>query len=113
MSNTRRARPRRLSRFHDAFDDEIAVLCGWADIDHVEEAKRQTHDGLIAMLGDRRRGGVSWRIIDNVAGALDLITKMREGADESHLEQYDQLESLLTQHGGVLVVATAPGRRAP
>lgn len=111
MSNTRRARPRRYGgRYHDLFDEHIAVLCGWSDVEHVEEAKRKTHDTLIRMLGDNRTGSVSWRLIDDVPAALAQLERMREGADEPHMELYDRLEALLREHGDVLVIATAPGR---
>lgn len=111
MSNTRRARPRRHSRFHDMFDEQIAAITGWCDgPEKLEECKKQTHDAVISMLGDRRSGGVSWKIVDVVDSALELLEKMRDGASEAHLEVYDHCAGLLREHGGILVIATAPGR---
>lgn len=115
MSNTRHAR-RRLNGHPLASaarllgEEQIGVIVGWCDVDHVEEAKKQTHDTLIELMGDTRTGGVSWRLIDDPLLALSQLDAMREGADEPHIELYDKVAGFIREHGGVLVIATAPGR---
>lgn len=44
--------------------NEFGAQWGFCDPDPqtVEECMQQTHDKLIANLGDRRRSGVSWKI---------------------------------------------------
>lgn len=73
-------------------------------LDAVDEARRVTHDQLIAMMGDRRLGGVTWRTAsgeqarDIVSAAMDF--EPRWAGCLRKLEEWPE---------AVLVVATAPG----
>lgn len=113
MSNTRRvhrANGHRHGRAAHNPDEEVGVVVGWSDNDHVEMGKQQTHDTLIELMGPARTGGVTWRIVKGAERALPVLERLREGADAAHLALYDQLAALLTDHDGVLIIATAPGR---
>lgn len=124
MSNTRRARPRyarnaRAERhlssvpfkgLPDLSAEELGVVIGWADNAHVEGAKTQTHDTLIELMGEARTGGVRWYLIDDALAALAQLDRMRPGASPELLEVYDHVAGLVRELGGVLVIATAPGK---
>lgn len=87
------------------------VNAGWcANDDNLEEAKRLSHDYVIAGLGRNRTSGVSW-IIEQGDAALDVVERMRQDATPEELDHYDKLDELLRDHGGYLVVAMANGRR--
>lgn len=97
---------------------EVATVAGWCLDDHLEEAKRATHDTLIEMLGDQRRSGVRWHVSNVRQGALRVVYKMIEecradgvGDDEPILQHYIKIRDMLTLHGGMLVVAMAEGTR--
>lgn len=121
MSNRRKVRPARpfpLARPGE--DIEIAFMPG-ATI-HTEEAiaamRKQTHDGLIEMLGQRRRSGVRWRHIHVRAESERFLDDMY--GDRTDLAWgTDQYRAFLSQYGdeSVLVVAECdairPIRRAP
>lgn len=49
-----------------------AVALDGTDEEAIEEAKQQTHDSLIKMLGPRRRSGVSWLLFSRVEGLQKL-----------------------------------------
>lgn len=104
MGASRRFRPRR----HP--EDEVGILAGWArDEAAIEDAKRQTHDRLIAQMGARRTGGVGWRIYTG-APAIDTVDRFLADGDDP---AWSELRRALTDEPeSFLVVATAPGRRA-
>lgn len=107
MSNSRRSRPVRYRRTEPS-NEMVSVITAWCDgPDMLEDCKKESHDRLIALLGDRRTSGVSWRILDNVDKALEVLERMREGASQANLDVYGHVEGLLREHGGILVIAMA------
>lgn len=98
------------------------------DDEAIESAKQLTHDGIIDMLGDRRRSGVRWRIFANdgdALAALDVLegpsvhtevdatvprpvnprTEVTRGHG-SRADQYEQTRQFIIDHpGGALIVA--------
>lgn len=88
-------------------DAEYATLVAWcAAKSDLAEARRQTHDTLIAMLGDRRRGGVRWQQHTG-ADAVRALGIMREGATGELADHYRRVAGHLREYGGWLVVAMA------
>lgn len=107
----RRPRPRAQRRARHEAGDSHGVVVGWAMPDHLDEAKQQTHDTLIALMGTTRTGGVTWRFFEG-AGALKMIEKfVAMERDLVMLLHYRQIEKHLRGRGGVMVMATAPGSR--
>lgn len=109
----RRPRPRAARRARHENDPNAShgVVVGWAMPDMLEEAKQQTHDTLIALMGPTRTGGVTWRFFEG-AGALKMIEKfVAAERDLVMLLHYRQIERHLRARGGVMVMATAPGSR--
>lgn len=92
--------------------ENSATVMGWcADEDSLDQAKKSTHDILIGLLGDRRRGGVSW-IIESGTPAAEVVSKFIEsgwedGGDYRELTHYRQVKAHLREHGGFVVVAVA------
>lgn len=73
------------------------------DRDDLASVKQQTHDNVIAQLGDARTGPVSWRIIPAPRAVRFLNDNRR------HLGPVDDLVRFLRRHpGGQLVIASAP-----
>lgn len=54
----------------------VCMTYAMAGPDDIEEAKQATHDRLVEQLGDRRQGGVYWRIIPphEVPGVLRQLS---------------------------------------
>lgn len=87
---------------------EIAIVAAWcADETDLTEAKQVSHDQVIARLGDARTGGVRWSISTG-ADALERLTILEREGGEGPLTE---LRTRLIDHGGILVLAMAPGRR--
>lgn len=91
-------------------DPNVGVVVGWCAPDSVDECKQQTHDVLLELMGDRRAGGVVWKIFEGVV-AREVIKKMEldswgEG-DTVNAAYYAQINFRLGVAGGLLVVATA------
>ena len=77
MSNGRRYR----RRHHEHIEVAARIACTTTDnAEDLEQAKRVSHDALIATLGPARRSGVSWHIIgpDDRAEALDALSASGE-----------------------------------
>lgn len=95
-------------------DDNIAVVMGWAASKReLESVKRATHDTVIALLGARRRSGVTWRIFKGTE-ALGVLERMRgipDGLTAELDDEYAQLQIRLSTRGGFLVAAEADGDR--
>jgi hypothetical protein len=109
MSNRRKvraARPFPLTRPGEEI--EVAFIPG-ATINTAEAIaamQKQTHDGLIEMLGRRRRSGVSWRHVHGRAEGERFLDDMY--GDRPDLAWgTDQYRAFLAEHGdeAVLVVA--------
>ena len=93
------------------------VVLAWCaiDPDSVEETKRTTHDAIVHLMGDRRSGPVQWRVLDPDEGNLALDAMIENpGVDpltDELFNYYRQLRGCLREHGGFLIVASAPGRK--
>lgn len=100
---------------HQLADDEVvAIQLAWArDLDAVAQARQDSHDRLIEGMGPARTGGVSWRQLSTRSDALSFLERMAAGADPEALAYYLDLRELVVRHGGILVVASAPGRPPP
>lgn len=72
----------------------------------VEEAKRQTHDLLIADLGSARRSGVWWWVVgpENPERFVMLEQLVGAGVDRDEMRR-------LMEEGDTLVCAAAWGQR--
>ncbi len=112
MSNRAHARPARpFTPPRPGEDVGYSVLAGWcAGEGDLEEAKRATHDALLELMGDRRRGGVQWRICPAGEKADAAMAMLWEGGVAPELsDHYRRLEGHLREYGGILVVAMAKG----
>lgn len=92
---------------------EYGMVAGWcAGTGELDAAKQATHDAVIEMLGDRRLGGVTWRIFDGpdeCNGALDqLQARAAQGPEADH---YRRLRAMVREYGGFIVMAFALGDR--
>lgn len=88
-----------------------AIHVGWCDgsDEKLEIAKRFGHDFVIEQLGDRRLGGVIWRLFQG-DGALKTIDMLTSSTQSTRLrESYSRIRVLLTTEGGMLVISSAPG----
>lgn len=113
MSNARAFRRRRELGPHGRSDAiQTAWIPAWASTDEgaLEEAKKRTHDDLIAMLGDRRRSGVSWAIHEGDAAEKALGALWKDAAPEMG-DYLREIRRHLRQYGGFFVVAMAKGVR--
>ncbi len=95
-------------------DDGFGVMVGWcATESDLEEAKQQTHDGLIKLMADRRRGGVHWRICQaGTDQAREALAKLFDGADVELADYYRQIAGMMREYGGFMVIALAEGTMA-
>lgn len=107
----RRRRARRTDPFGGGHNDDIGVQLAWSpDAEHLDEAKRRTHDALIRMMGSARSGGVRWSIT-TVPAALKNLQLLDEDASDEWQEKVGRpIRERLEEHGGFLVAAMAPGR---
>lgn len=98
-------------------DGDYGIQPGWfAGPDHLEEAKRLSHDLLIESMGDRRTGPVQWLIWEGEAAKATLAKLRNEWRDGQPLtadeaETFRQLAAHFREYGGCLIVAMAEGRR--
>lgn len=113
-TSAHRAERRRAERAHAKrrrmHDEHCGVLFGWcATKDDLPDARRQTHDLLIKLMGARRTGPVSWVwwTGDEAHQALDRAAEGELRTE--HLANYRQLRAHLREWGGYIVLATAPG----
>lgn len=113
MSHGRRIRRKLQKQVVMAHDTWSA--CTWAataslDLVELEEAKRATHDALIAQLGGRRRSGIKWWILTGPErlAALDKFLEDRQPGEPDHgdLRRY-----CVENPSGYLVMASAEGTR--
>jgi hypothetical protein len=109
-----KARNRERARAHTKLadvDQDVGVLVGWCrSTEDLEETKRATHDGLISLMGDRRTGGVRWRICTGETEGNEALRVLRDGVrDQALLDHYRRLAAHLREWGGHLVVAMAEG----
>lgn len=106
-----RAQRKNAERLHP--DGVYGVQPGWfhtmADL---EEAKKSSHDMLIASMGDRRIGPVHWRWWTGV-DAFQRLNDLRSGETDAYaIHVYNQIGRHLRQHGGYLIIALAEGASA-
>lgn len=112
MGSKARAERRRHDRAQkQGMDTRVGITVAWCEDDeHLDEAKQRTHDGLIALMGDARSGGVTWRMYTG-DGALNVIKQLvTTGDPEWGQKVASPVKRLLEQFGGTLVIASAPGR---
>lgn len=114
--NGRKAKARNRERAKAAaaladVDKDVGVLVAWCrGPEDLEDAKQQTHDGLIALMGDRRTGGVQWRICEGREQGEEALRVLRHGCtDQALLDLYRRHGAHLREWGGYLVVAMAEG----
>lgn len=107
-----RATPRHPRPGWSPHGDWHGVIVGWAaTVADLEDAKRQTHDAVIEMLGPARRGGVTWRISSGDQ-ANAVLHDFLEDATPEQANHYRRVRGMLREYGGYVVVASAPGVRA-
>lgn len=108
-----RAERRRQARAESKAECTVgySIVAGWcASEAELDEAKKGTHDIVIGMAGDRRRGGVQWRIASG-ADATQILSQLREPQLDNELElndYYRRIAAMLREFGGFLVVAMCP-----
>lgn len=88
---------------------EESFVVGWcAGEEEITAANKETHDALLLLLGDRRRGGVTWRVFvdDQALGVIDRLLGAAVGPEMAN--HYRRLRGMLREFGGCLVVASAP-----
>jgi hypothetical protein len=108
----RRRQARRDAKQRCAVPANHGVLVGWAATEaDLPEARQITHDKLIALMGDRRTGGVEWRTVVG-AQAEQALGTLQVGASPTLADHYRRLGGMLREYGGFLVVASAAGRPA-
>lgn len=95
------------------------IVVGWAggEPETIEQCKQQTHDAVIDIMGEQRTGGVEWRIIADVDDANHVLDQLVAGDGMEPLldelfNYYRSLRGMLREHGGVLIMAMAPGVKA-
>lgn len=72
--------------------EDVATLVGWcADEEHLTEARGATHDALIDLMGDRRRGAVGWKWKTGQE-ARDLLNEFTTN--------FRHLRGMLREYGG-------------
>ena len=111
----RRSEERTRRRVAVNHSDYFGMMVAWCDgtVANIKEAQATTHDALLAQMGNRRTGGVAWRIYDAAEGRV-VVERLIETADVGDTAirgYYRRLLALLREHDGNLVVAYAPGRR--
>lgn len=112
MSSCTRAARRRDGRAR-AKVPEWSIVAGWCQSEaELDETRQETHDTVIRLLGARRRGGVRWAWYPDRDDAYEALDQLTEGASPELSDHYRQLRGLLREHGGILVLAMAPGAPA-
>lgn len=105
---------KRPGRHRLAGDEVVAIQLAWArDADALAEARQSSHDRLIESMGPARTGGVTWRQLATRSEALSFLERMLPGAEPEAEAYYRDLAGLVIRHGGILVIASAPGRPPP
>lgn len=90
-------------------DADYATVPAWcATEDDLPDTRQATHDTLIALMGDKRTGGVKW-LWWTGAEAERALGIMRQGAVGEHADNYRRCAGHLREYGGYLVVAMAQG----
>lgn len=82
--------------------EDVATLVGWcADEEHLTEARGATHDALIDLMGDRRRGAVGWKWKTGQE-ARDLLNEFTTNeTSQPLLDHYRHLRGMLREYGGL------------
>jgi hypothetical protein len=74
---------------------------------YIEEARRRSHDQLCEMLGEHRRGPVTWLEWEAEAG----IRAIKRTLDDGRPEWAALIRFLEDRPNGLLILATAPCSR--
>lgn len=88
---------------------EIAFMPG-ATIDTdeaVQAMQKKTHDGLIQMLGHRRRSGVRWQHVHGAAAGHKFLDEAYGDLEDEGLDQY---RAFLDEYGDQAVIVVAECR---
>jgi len=91
----------------------VSMMPAWcATADDLPDARQQTHDALIELLGSARRSGVRWRQV-NGDDAVTLLNHLASGQDSrpEWLDLIRRLRGMLREYGGWIVVAEADAAR--
>ena len=107
MNRQQRRKAQRRQHHHNAQHHGVMVAWAASEAD-LPEARQQTHDRLIATMGDQRRGGVTWRQTTGDQ-AVETMAMLTEGATCELADYYRRIRAMLREHGGWVVVASAPG----
>lgn len=92
---------------------DVGLMVAWCVEDEIETAKSQTHDALIRLLGDRRTGGIEWRLYRGT-DAEDIIAALGIGERSvDWLDMLRQIRARVDAYGGVVVLCTAPATPPP
>lgn len=117
MSSNARAERRRSERaqkkrHHVHPEGDYGTQPGWfATLDDLEEAKKLSHDLLIASMGDRRTGGVQWRYWtgDDATRVLRDYTTTGGPWKADEWDILRRIRAHLREYGGYLIIAMAEG----
>lgn len=92
-------------------EGDYAITAGWfGTLADLEKAKRQSHDILVEMMGDRRSGPVHWRWWESGDGADEALRVLSEAAAPHELDHYRRVRAHLREYGGFVIVALAKGQ---
>jgi hypothetical protein len=87
------------------------VVAGWCATDaDLPEARKDTHDQLIALMGDNRAGPVQWQWWEGRDATETLEAMKADTTDFELSELYRRMSGLLREQGGILLVAMAPAK---
>lgn len=87
-----------------------AAVFDASDRDAIAEGRQKSHDMLIQVVGDHRRGPVSWRQVPAAYG-IALLTELELASyrTEGDVAGYLEMKGYLRAHPrGALIIATAP-----
>lgn len=91
---------------------DYATMVAWCATEaDLPETRRQTHDGLIALMGASRRGGIQWRQWTGSDASEALNGLWHDATPPDLADHYRRVAGHLREYGGWLVLAMARGDR--
>jgi hypothetical protein len=86
----------------------VALQVSWCASDaELAETQRRSHDTLVELMGERRRGGVRWQMFTGLQALKAISNLEQQTRDPVVFESYEQVRQLLSEYGGIMVVASA------